>query len=100
MFCGRCELCDDRGAGWESDACDAGSLVCCHERRGREMLGLQWIWPGDGPCCFVFTFRFERLLVLGECFLIADDGVFLCSSEITQQHPENPETPLPFLLSD
>ena len=22
-----------------SDACDADALVCCHERRGREMLG-------------------------------------------------------------
>ncbi len=36
-----------------SDACDAESLVCSHERRGREMLGFQFGWPGDGLCFFV-----------------------------------------------
>jgi hypothetical protein len=42
----RCVMMREWGGG--SDACDAGSLVCCHERRGREMLGLQWLRPGDG----------------------------------------------------
>ena len=28
-----------RGRAGVSDACDAASLVCCHARRGREMLG-------------------------------------------------------------
>ena len=43
--------CCAEGSGGESDACDAGSLMCCHERRRREMLGLQSIWSGDGSCC-------------------------------------------------
>ncbi len=30
-----------RGRAGVSDACDAESLVCCHERRGREVLGIQ-----------------------------------------------------------
>jgi hypothetical protein len=35
----RCVMMREWGGG--SDACDAALLVCCHERRGREMLGLQ-----------------------------------------------------------
>ena len=50
-----------------SDACDAEALVCCHERREREMLGQQYVLlPGDALCCFVFFFGFERILILGE----------------------------------
>jgi hypothetical protein len=35
----RCVMMRKRGG--RSDACDAASLVCCHERRGREMLGME-----------------------------------------------------------
>ena len=45
-------LCLDDGAGGGSDSCDAatGSFMCCHERRGREVLGIQCIRPGDAAC--------------------------------------------------
>jgi hypothetical protein len=42
--------CEGAGAGGGSDACDAESLVRCFKRGGREMLGLQSIWPGDALC--------------------------------------------------
>jgi hypothetical protein len=86
--------------GGRSDACDAESLVCYHERRGREMLGLQSLWPGDGSFWFVFTCRFERLPVLGEYLLVADGVDSLCSSEITQEPLILSVEILPFLLSD
>ena len=35
-----CVMMNGRGGG-VSDASDAEPLVCCHEGRGREMLGLQ-----------------------------------------------------------
>ena len=46
-----------------------------------------------------FYLWISAFAALGEEPLVADIVGF-CSSEITQQHPENPETPLPFLLSD
>ena len=36
----RCVMTREQTEG--SDACDAVSLVCCHERREPEMLGEQW----------------------------------------------------------
>ena len=73
--------------------------MCCHERREREMLGQQYeyvLWPGDALWCCFFIREFERILILGEWPLVADDAVFLCSSVTAQQQTEI----LPFLLSD
>jgi hypothetical protein len=39
VFVGDAHCVTMREWGGGSDACDAESLVCCHERRGREMLG-------------------------------------------------------------
>jgi hypothetical protein len=43
VMCATKVLCDGKraGAGGGPDAFDAESLVCCFERGGREMLGLQ-----------------------------------------------------------
>ena len=57
----RCVMTRERTGG--SDACDAGSLVCCHERRRREMLGDKLFRPGDALCCCFFIREFERLPV-------------------------------------
>ncbi len=43
-------LCLDAGVGESSDSCDAVSFMCCNERRGREVLGIQWKWRGDASC--------------------------------------------------
>ncbi len=52
MFLGRCALCLYDGAGGGSDSFDAASFMCCHERRGREVLGKHLVWPGDVSYCF------------------------------------------------
>ena len=50
--CVVCETSDCEGAGGGSDACDADvcTLVCCFKRGGRDMLGLQLLWPGAVSC--------------------------------------------------
>jgi len=43
-------LCLYDGAGGGSDSYDAASFMCCHERRGREVLGMELQWPGETSC--------------------------------------------------
>ena len=52
-------LCLDDESGGGSDSCDAGSFMCCHERRELEVLGKQLQWPGIICCNVVFL----RILV-------------------------------------
>ncbi len=59
----RCVMMRERAG--VSDTCDAVSLVCCCERRGREMLGEQFSDTGHVLFCFVFLCIFERSPVLG-----------------------------------
>ncbi len=86
VFLGRCALCLDDGAGRGSDACDAATFMCCHKRRGREVLGMELLWPGDASCCnFLLLMISAWRAVWGQQPRVAD-SIGPCSLAMAQRY--------------
>ena len=78
VILGRCALCLYDRAGGGSDSCDAATFVCCHERRGREVLGIQWKWAGDASCYNAVFFRISVVLGFVVMLFTTNNLFLLC----------------------
>jgi len=97
VLLGRCALCLYDGAGGGSDSCDAAPFMCCQERRGRGVLGIQLLWRGDAFCRNFLLLLISALRAVWVQHPRVTDGVGLCSLEMTEPYST---VQLPLLLLD